>query len=488
MRNTSAHVVPADVDPRNPSQSPPPDRDKAATFKRAVIIPVTLIAALLTYILLPESMGELPRRMTAIFLIATVFWATEVIPLFATSLCVIGLEILLLASDGGLSGVGTIKYTAFLAPFSSGVIILFLGGLLLAAAVEKHGLDRAIAVKFLNPFFNRPVALLLAVLCLTAFFSMWISNTATTAMMLAIVAPILAKMKDTSAYHRGLILAVPFGANIGGIGTPIGTPPNAVALAALRLNGYNISFIEWMLLAVPLMVLCLGVCAAMLLWFFPPDGERLEIKIDAPKKIDRRGKLTLWIMLAAIALWVTGFWHGVADPVVALLAAAALCALGVMNRKDVDSIDWNVLLLMWGGLSMGTAMQLTGLVDYLMTLPIAHLSGFMLAAVIVLVSVGLGTFMSHTAATNLLVPIAMAFSAAERGQLVILAALASSFAMAMPVSTPPNALAFATGKIPAGPMIRCGIAIGVLCIIILLLGYQVMLPLFLNLEPATGTP
>lgn len=479
----AVNTLPADIDPRLTGHLASSDRDRRVQFKRAVVIPTTLIAALLTYLLLPASMGELPRRMTAIFVIATVFWATEVIPLFATSLCIIGLEILLLANDGGLSGVGNIKYTAFLAPFSSGVIILFLGGLLLAAAVEKHGLDRAMAVRMLTPFFNRPVALVLAVLGLTAFFSMWISNTATTAMMLAIIAPIIAKMKDTSAYHRGLILAVPFGANIGGIGTPIGTPPNAVALAALRQAGYSISFIEWMLLGVPLMLLCLAACATLLLWFFPPDGERLEIRLDPPKKIDLRGKLTLWIMVIAIALWVTGFWHGVADPVIALLAAAALCALGVMGRKDVDSIDWNVLLLMWGGLSMGTAMQLTGLVDYIMTLPIAHLSGFLLAAVIVLISVVLGTFMSHTAATNLLVPIAMAFSAAERGQLVILAALASSFAMAMPVSTPPNALAFATGKIPAGPMIRCGTAIGLVCIVILLLGYQIMLPLFLNLDP-----
>lgn len=483
MKPPTLSNLPADVDPQLTRQLAQSERDRRANLKRAVIIPATLIVALLTYILLPESMGELPRRMMAIFVIATVFWATEVIPLFATSLCIIGLEILLLANDGGLSGVGNIKYTAFLAPFSSGVIILFLGGLLLAAAVEKHGLDRAIAVRMLTPFFNRPVALVLAVLGLTAFFSMWISNTATTAMMLAIIAPILAKMKDTSTYHRGLILAVPFGANIGGIGTPIGTPPNAVALAALRQAGYSISFIEWMLLGVPLMLLCLAACAALLLWFFPPDGERLEIKLDPPKQIDTRGKLTLWIMVVAIALWVTGFWHGVADPVIALLAAAALCALGVMGRKDVDSIDWNVLLLMWGGLSMGTAMQLTGLVDYIMTLPIAHLSGFTLATAIVLISVGLGTFMSHTAATNLLVPIAMAFSAAERGQLVILAALASSFAMAMPVSTPPNALAFATGKIPAGPMIRCGTAIGIICIFILLLGYQIMLPLFLNLDP-----
>lgn len=163
--------------------------------KKIIIILGTIIAAMAVYLILPPSIGELARRTVAILIIAAVFWATEVLPLFATSLCVIALEILFLANKGGLAAAGLapnggdLSYKAFLAPFASGIIILFMGGFLLSAAVTKHGLDKAIASKIIKPFAKSPLLLLYGVLGITAFFSMWMSNTATAAMMLAIIAP-----------------------------------------------------------------------------------------------------------------------------------------------------------------------------------------------------------------------------------------------------------------------------------------------------------
>ncbi|MEZ6191377.1 MAG: DASS family sodium-coupled anion symporter [Phycisphaerales bacterium] len=459
--------------------------------RRTLICATTAVIAVATYFLLPKSMDELARRTVTIFIVAAIFWATEVLPLYATSLCIVGMEILFLADKGGLARMlpvhgdpipadQSLSYTVFLESFSSGIIILFMGGFLLSAAVTKHGLDRAIAARILRPFSHHPLMLLFGVLLITAFFSMWMSNTATTVMMLAIISPMVRALPVEDRYHRAVILAVPFGANIGGIGTPIGTPPNAVALAALRQAGYEIGFVDWMLMAIPLAALLLVVAGFLLYWFFSPQKGLVLPKLEKPtEKISAKGKATLAIFASAIVLWLTGNWHGIASPAVALLAAAALTALGTLRKHDVDSIDWNVLILMWGGLSLGKAFESTHVVEYIVQLPIAEMEGFLLALVVVLLSVIVSNFMSHTATAIVMVPMVMAIAGPEsRVHLVILCALSCSFAMAMPVSTPPNAIAFATGKIPVSALVRSGTLVSIVCIFVLLLGYQWVLPLF----------
>jgi sodium-dependent dicarboxylate transporter 2/3/5 len=478
----------------------------AARRRSVTICTITAAVAVATYYLLPGDMNELARRTITIFIVAAVFWATEALPLYATSLCIIGLEILFLAERGGLAmvlparsafptneagEVMSLSSGDFLQSFASPIIILFMGGFLISSAVTKHGLDRVIGAKLLRPFAGKPTTLIFAVLGITAFFSMWMSNTATAAMMLAIVAPLVRGLPDDDRFHRAVILAVPFGANIGGIGTPIGTPPNAVALAALRMAGYRIGFLDWMIFAVPLSLLMLTVAGILLLKFFPPAKDLKLPEVQKAGAIDLPGRMTLIILCVTIALWLTSKWHGVSDAVVALLAAAALTALRVLDRRDVDHIDWNVLILMWGGLSLGDAMQSTGMVDYVVNLPIVSnattMSGpggqFALALFVVGLSVVLSTFMSNTATAALIVPMAMALSPENQGELAVLTALACSFAMAMPVSTPPNAIAMATGQVPVSSMVRSGGLISIISMLVLLCGYQLVLPLFLKLTP-----
>ena len=449
--------------------------------RTGLIVAGTALLASAAYLLAPAGMDELSRRMVAIFIVAAVFWATEVIPLYATSLAVIGLQVLLLAEYGGLAGAGDLEFIEFFEPFASSVIILFLGGFLLARAVTRHRIDAAIAGRLLRPVAHRPVLLIFTIMGLTAFFSMWMSNTATTAMMIAIVTPLLIRLPDDARFARAIILAVPLGANIGGLGTPIGTPPNAVAMAALRRAGYDITFVDWMMLAVPLEIALLLIAGGLLIVFYRPDRSLDLSELGTPEPITRRGKVTLAILAMAIVLWLTSHWHGIADAVIALLAAASLTALSILDRHDVDGIDWNILILMWGGLSLGHGMQVTGLVDFVVDLPVFDVGGFMLGAVIVILAVGLSTFMSNTAAANLIIPMAMALSAAQGGRLAVLTALACSLAMALPVSTPPNAIAFSTGRLPAASLLRVGGIITLIAMIALLLGYQIMIPLVLDL-------
>ncbi|MCG8400166.1 MAG: anion permease, partial [Firmicutes bacterium] len=223
------------------------------------MIVITAVLSVGIYFLLPPSISELQRRMACVFVVAAMFWAFEVLPLYATSLLVIAMMILFLATDGGLAEVlpgvqaipeGTeISYKGFLSAFGSNIIILFMGGFLLSAALTKHQIDRAIAAKVIRPFAKNPMMLMYGVLLISAFFSMWMSNTATAAMMIAILRPILKQLPAYAKYHRGLVLAVPFGANVGGVGTPIGTPPNAVASAAINAaEPGTITFLQWMML------------------------------------------------------------------------------------------------------------------------------------------------------------------------------------------------------------------------------------------------
>ncbi len=221
-------------------------------------------------------------------------------------------------------------------------------------------------------------------------------------------------------------------------------------------------------------------------------------KIETPaERISWKGRLTLGILGTAIFLWVFSgiLGLGLNSAAIALLAAAALTTLGVLEKRDVDSIDWNVLILMWGGLSLGKAMELSGLIDVIAGLPFDQLQGMMLSAIIVGLGVVMSTFMSNTATANVLVPMVIAIGLANPDtdagrtlavQLTVLTALACSFAMAMPVSTPPNAIAFATGKIPAGSLIRSGGLISLICVGVLLLGYQIVLPWAIDFSPVLG--
>ncbi|MEM9882569.1 MAG: DASS family sodium-coupled anion symporter [Planctomycetota bacterium] len=479
--------------------------------RRWVIIAVTAAAAMATYYGLPDGIGELPRRTAAIFVVAVIFWATEIIPLYATSLLLIGMQIVFLAGGGGMAEKFPTLFgepledlpasSVFLAPFASGIIILFMGGFLLSAAVTKHGLDKKIAARLLRPFARNPVTLIFAIMLITAFFSMWMSNTATAVMMIAIITPLVKALPQDDRFHKAVILAVPFGANIGGIGTPIGTPPNAVAMAALRQKfpELNLGFIDWMIMAVPLGLILIAVAGVLLLVMFRP-GPGVELpEVEKPTEaISWKGRLTLTILGAAIFLWVfSGILDlGLSSAAVALLAAAALTTLGVLEKRDVDSIDWNVLILMWGGLSLGKAMEVSGLIDVIAGLPFAELQGVWLAVIIVALGVGMSTFMSNTATANVLVPMVIAIGLSNPDtdagvtlavQLAVLTALACSFAMAFPVSTPPNAIAFATGRIPASALLSSGGIVSLICVVVLLLGYQLVLPWAIDLSPVLGT-
>ena len=385
---------------RPPSDTAPPDRRRPL-----IVLPLAFGLAFAVFSGLTGT-GTMPREAafrSGIFVLAAVLWVTEALPLFATSLLVIGLQIVLLANPGGWPGLGFATgtpptYREILNAAADPVLLLFFGGFVLAHAAGKEGVDRAMSGLLLHPFGTQPRWVLLGLMLITLLFSMWMSNTATTAMMLVLVTPMLAAMPANEPFRKAIVLGVPFAANIGGMGTPIASPPNAVALGFLQKAGYHVAFLDWMLVAVPL-VLGLAVFTWWLLVrLFAPATPGLRIA-QPGETLTRRGWLVVAVFVVTAVMWMTDRWHGLPPSVVALLPVLVLTASGIFRREDLGRLEWNILILIAGGLSLGAGLQLTGLDRIAVQwLPAAGGSGLGLLAVLVLVTMGIGSFMSNTAA------------------------------------------------------------------------------------------
>lgn len=407
--------------------------------------------------------------MTGILVLAAVLWITEAVPLFVTSLVVIGAEVLLLANPGrwvffGYAAGGGPSFGAILNAAVSPTLVLFFAGLVMARAAVKESVDQAMGGWLLRPFTRSRRLMLFGVMGVTALFSMWMSNTATTAFMLTLTMPLLAQIPPADPFRRALLLAVPIAANLGGLGTPIASPPNAIALGYLRQVNAHISFLDWMLVAVPLMLVLLAFAGWWLLRSFPSEAnEKPDFSLPVTK-LTTRSAWVVGIFSVTVLLWLSEGLHGLPASVVALLPVLALLLGGVITRDDINQLEWDVLMLIAGGLALGYGVGITGLDHRIVGLLPAGGGIFGVVAALVVATYVLSTLLSNSAVANLLLPIGLA--AVERSSHVAAAliaiALTASLAMALPVSTPPNAMAYARGEFRASDMARVGIPVGLL--------------------------
>jgi len=446
------------------------DNHRFYSFHLPTLIFSFLLSGLVTVVALrAPSISKPAAFMAGIFVLAALLWTTEALPLFATSLLIIALEILFLANPGGWEILATtpklaLDYKTVFAWAADPVLVLFFGGFLLARAAIKTGLDQAMSGQILKRFGTRPRFILMGVMGVTALFSMWMSNTATTAMMIALIAPIVSQVAPGDRFRKALILSVPFAANIGGLGTPISSPPNAVALGFLRNVGIHVDFLEWMLVAIPLMALMLLFTWILLGIFFRPTAQGLRLQISETP-IDRTGWFVVVVFFLTVLLWLTDAWHGLPASVVALVPVVAFTAGRVLNREDLNHIDWATLILIGGGIALGAGMQASGLDQVILgILPRGGDSLPILAAILVFATMTFSTFMSNTAAANLLLPIGVSAGLALGGDstlcLVFSIALSASLAMVLPISTPPNAIAYSQGEFSRKEMAFLGAMIG----------------------------
>ncbi len=512
-----------------------------------------IFGLILPFLLPLETLSTAGQLGMGIFLMAAVFWMFEPIPIYATSMLVIFLQIILLSAQGpvymdaelpvsepvaleeetwqipssALQEDGTVlvakepgetesvrvnvidrngqhvivqsdelsrdheivtdpghrlvdyepnSYTDYIGTLANPIIILFLGGFMLARASVKYNLDKNLTRYLLGPFGTRPRFIVLGLMLVTAALSAFMSNTATAAMMVTVILPIIAQLPPEDRFKFGLALSIPIAANVGGITTPIGTPPNAIVIAALSDYGIDISFTDWIIVAAPLVVVMLVIAWFLLLTLFPPSVERFNLDMKGKLNVSPKAIGLYVIFGATVLLWITENQHGIPSSMVAFLPVAALVTGRILNKEDIQKLPWEVLWLMAGGISLGIGMDKTGLAVWMISGFDWGAMGYItLIIAFSVVAIAMSNFLSNTVTATLLMPLVISLHTSgvmgEDFNLLItgiVIAVACSLAMALPISTPPNAIAMSTGIIRTKDMAKMGVIIGVIGLLIIL--------------------
>lgn len=478
------------------------------------------------------------RTLAGILAAVGVLWVSEALPLPVTALAGAVLCVLLGVADA----------RQVLGSFADPVVFVFLGGFILARAMTVHGLDRRIAISLLAApvVGGSPTRILAAIGLATAGISMWVSNSATTAMMLPIALGVLGAMHEARVasgvtagpidtrgwpYATAMMLMVAYGASIGGLGTPVGSPPNLIGIGLIeKATGVEISFFRWMALCLP-MALLMGLALFGLLWWMARDrGTRVALLGDSASPSSARdarstlrtyvqqqqtalgpmsrGELnTLIAFGVAITLWtLPGLCEALVGPdqpwvaelktrlpesIVALLAAVLLFVLPVdlpagrftLTWREAERIEWGVIVLFGGGMALGTLMFQTGVAEAMgrgmaESLGVHSLWGF--TALSIAMAIVLSETASNTASANMIIPVVIAIAqSAEISPLppALGACLGASFGFMLPVSTPPNAIVYGSGLVPLERMLRAGAALDVVGLAIIWLGLRLLCPL-----------
>lgn len=465
--------------------------------KKALMFLITALATILVWNLPIDSFGiegltVVQQRVIAIFVMAVMLWLTEAIPAWATSVVII-FVLLFFVSDSAFAVMQgsegeygkLLDYQGVMACFADPTIILFLGGFVLAIAATKSGLDVLMAKTLIAPFGKRSENVLLGFMLITGIFSMFISNTATAAMMLTFLTPVFKSLPANGKGRVALTMAIPIGANLGGMGTPIGTPPNAFAYKVLNdpagLN-LGIGFGEWMAIMAPMVIIMLFCAWFIIRKMFPFSQKTIELKIDGNISHNWRTIVVGATFFLTIFLWVCGKQLGVNANTVAMLPIAVFAFTGVVTASDLKDIDWAVIWMVAGGFALGLAMNGTGLAENAVnSIPFAEFNPLVIMVVSGLVCFILSNFISNTATAALLIPILTVVCSGMGDKLtsiggtqtiLIGVAVAASCAMSLPISTPPNAIAYSTGLIQQTDMVKAGLTVGVLSMVI---GYTVLI-------------
>jgi sodium-dependent dicarboxylate transporter 2/3/5 len=426
-----------------------------------------LTSNVLLFAILFNTLPFEPQVVTGlcILIFVAVLWLTEAIHVSITALLIPLLAVFL----------GVFNTQAALNNFSNSIIFLFLGGFALAAALHKQKLDQAIADKVLLFARGKMSVAVFMLFGVSAGLSMWISNTATTAMMLPLVLGVMSKLdaKKSHSTYLFVLLGIAYSASIGGIATLVGSPPNAIAAAEVGLN-----FTEWMELGLPISLILMPIAILVLYTMTKPDLSHTFELDHQPVEWTNGKKITLAIFLLTVTFWIfskpiNAMLGGFAkfDTLVAIGAILLLGASRAVEWKDIEkTTDWGVLILFGGGICLSNVLKATGTSVFLAN----GLAGFLEQAGVLLTILSvvafvvfLTEFASNTASAALLVPVFATIAEALGLSPVILSALiavAASCAFMLPVATPPNAIVFATGHIKQKEMMRIGMVLNVACI------------------------
>ncbi len=377
------------------------------------------------------------------------------------------------------------KYVAkYVQTWSNSVIWLMLGGFVIAEAMQKVGLDKTLFKMTISKFGSKPRNVLLGIMLVTAVFSMIMSNTATTAMMIAAVIPFINTLDKNAPFAKALLIGIPAAASLGGMGTIIGSPPNAIAVDAMSNHGVQFGFLEWMIIGFPVAVILVFLFWLFLISKFVPKVSTIDLSFlndledESPSNsriFNIKRKIVSGVLLLTLTLWLTGNIHGIPASAVSLLPIMLLTLLGIVSGNDVRKLPWDTLMLVAGGLSLGLAIQETGLAEYYVKMLSNYdLNIYALMIVFSLLTVILSNFMSNTATTTILIPIAIILVSSNQVILPLVIGLSASAALFLPISTPPNAIAFSTGKLEQKDFRVGGLFAGIVGPIVIIIMVMIM--------------
>lgn len=441
----------------------------------------------------PEGLSISGWRTAAVALLMAIWWITEALPIPVTALLPI---VLLPVLDITTIGEAT-------APYANPLIFLFMGGFIIAVAMEKWDLHRRIALNIVSAVGVKPSSIIMGFILASAFLSMWVSNTATALMMLPIALSVLKLVDDQKKnaeklnFEIVLVLSIAYGCNVGGMGTIIGTPPNALLAGFMSENyGVEIGFAQWMMIGVPLMLVSLPILYFLLVKvIYPinlkelPGGKKLiDTQLSTLGNIGSAEKKVAFVFIGAALLWITrplltNYLPGLSDAGIAIAAAVALFLIPVdlgkgqfvLSWSDAEELPWGVLILFGGGLSLASAISSTGLAEWIGqgVGVVGNWPIVLLVGVVVLMIIFLTEITSNTATTAAFLPIlaSVAIGLGENPMLLAVpAALGASCAFMLPVATPPNAIVYGSGKITIPEMSKAGVWLNLVFMVLLTVG------------------
>lgn len=454
--------------------------EQVVVFQRKAIyfLLSIIFAFVVTFLVSDETFSQVQSYVLFTLLLAISLWVTEAIPPFAVGIFIVGFLIFLVggAADNTPDSPNYIDVTKFSNTWSNSVIWLLLGGFFLAEGLKKTRLDKRLFLWTLKVFGTKPSRLLLGLMLATAFGSMIMSNTAITAMMVASVMPIIIALGKEAPFAKALLLGIPAAASFGGLGTLIGSPPNIIAADFITNLGkthgqqFQIGFLEWMIVGFPLAIILVLLFWLFLQKFYTAKVKEVDLSFAAGEEVEEdtnfvvhkfKRRITIGVLIGTILLWLTGSVHGIPPAVVSGIPIVVLTMVGVVNSEDVRSLPWDTLMLVAGGLSLGIAIQQSGLAghfsDVFSTLVMSDL---VMIALFALTTVIMSNFMSNTAAVTILLPVASVLPIDNFAVLGLVVGLSAACALMFPVSTPPNAIAYSTGYLTTKDFRKGGLVFG----------------------------
>ncbi len=433
-----------------------------------------ILSFLLTYWMYEPGLDQAQVYVLFLLFLAIGLWVTEAIPPFAVGLMVFGFLIFAMNSHYSEVDPDNVKahYIGYVNSWSSSVIWLMLGGFFIAEAMSKTRLDRDVFEISVSRMGTSPRKVLLGLMLTTALFSMVMSNTATSAMMIASVLPFLNTMEKNASMAKAILIGIAGAATIGGMGTLIGSPPNAIAVEALNNHGMAVGFLEWMMVGFPISLILTGMLWYLLSRRYIDEQEKLVIELepkptpvdDESYRFDRiKKRIVLAVLGLTLLLWLTEKIHGIPASVVSLLPIILLTMSGIVNADDVRKLPWDTLMLVAGGLALGLAIKETGLAGYYVEkIADFDLNFIVLVLLFAFLTVILSNVMSNTATATVLIPLGIILTYQNPIVLPLVIGLSASTALFLPISTPPNAIAYSTGKLEQKDFRFGGLVMGIL--------------------------